>query len=53
MDRLTKRGEFGISRVCHYPDKHGTPRSLVNAMDVHIVQSVMQIYLSVSQCMKT
>lgn len=23
MDRLTKRGEFGISRVCHYPDKDG------------------------------
>lgn len=21
MDRLTKRDEFGISRVCHYPDK--------------------------------
>lgn len=23
MDRLTKRDEFGISRVCHYPDRDG------------------------------
>lgn len=23
MDRLTKRNEFGISRVCHYPDREG------------------------------
>ena len=23
MDRLTKRDEFGIGRVCHYPDRDG------------------------------
>lgn len=23
MDRLTRRNEFGISRVCHYPDREG------------------------------